>query len=96
MSRTQINYPKKNPKKLQDNKDGNNAFKKTVSIEENNRTIDNFFKTSSIHKSTSIIKEKHPGRQVMNQLKHDKTDPIKDYRLSRFNFYQSKKRKSQI
>ena len=93
MSRTQINYPKKNPKKLQDNKDGNNAFKKTVSIEENNRTIDNFFKTSSIHKSTSIIKEKPPGRQVMNQLKHDKTDPIKDYRLSRFNFYQSKKKK---
>ena len=92
MSRTQIFYPKKNQKKLQDNKTLN-TFKKTVSIEENNRTIDNFFKTSSIHKSTSIIQEIPNRRQVMKQLKHDKTDPIKDYRLSRYNFYQSKKKK---
>ena len=90
-----INYPKKNPKKCQDNKNTLNPNKKTTPIEENNSNLLNFFKLTSIHKSTSTNKEVQPRRQVINQLKHDKTDPNKDYRLSRFNFYQSKKRKSQ-
>ena len=88
-----INYPKKNPKKWQDNKNTLNSNKKTTPIEENNSTLLNFFKPTSIHKSTSTNKEVQPRRQVINQLKHDKTDPNKDYRLSRFNFYQSKKKK---
>ena len=46
-----------------------------------------------MQKITSTNKVDPPRRQVANQLKHDKTDPNKDYRLSHFNFYESKKKK---
>ena len=85
-----IIYPKKTQKKPQSNKSITNFDKKTTSIEENNSTLLKFF---SLQINTSTNKVDPPRRQVANQLKHDKTDPNKDYRLSRFNFYQSKKKK---
>jgi len=85
-----IIYPKKTQKKPQNNKSITNFDKKTTTIEENNITLLKFF---SLQRNTSTNKVDPPRRQVANQLKHDKTDPNKDYRLSRFNFYESKKKK---
>ena len=85
-----IIYPKKTQKKPQNNKSITNFDKKTTTIEENNITLLKFF---SLQRNTSTNKVDPQRRQVANQLKHDKTDPNKDYRLSRFNFYESKKKK---
>ena len=85
-----IIYPKKTQKKPQNNKSISNFDKKTTSIEENNSNLLKFF---SLQINTSTNKVDPPRRQVANQLKHDKTDPNKDYRLSHFNFYESKKKK---
>ena len=85
-----IIYPKKTQKKPQNNKSITNFDKKTTSIEENNSNLLKFF---SLQINTSTNKVDPPRRQVANQLKHDKTDPNKDYRLSHFNFYESKKKK---
>ena len=88
-----ILYPKKFPKKYQDDKDDSNSNKKTVSIEQNNFTLLNFFKITSIHKSTSINKKESPRRQVFMRLKRDKTDPNQNYRLSKYNIGKPKKKK---
>ena len=80
-----IIYPKKTQKKPQNNKSITNFDKKTTSIEENNSNLLKFF---SLQINTSTNKVDPPRRQVANQLKHDKTDPNKDYRLSHFNFYE--------
>ena len=84
-----ILYPKSNAKKNIDTQNN----KKTTPIDDNNNTILNFFKVSSLHKSTSIIQENSPKRQIPKKSNQDKTDKMKDYRLSKFNFYQSKKKK---
>ena len=88
-----ILYPKKFPKKYQDDKDDSNSNKKTVSIEQNNFTLLNFFKITSMHKSTSINKKESPRRQVFMRLKRDKTDPNQNYRLSKYNIGKPKKKK---
>ena len=85
-----ILYPKSNPKKNSDNQNN----KKTIPIDDNNKTILNFFHISSLHKSTSIIKENSPKRQNKKISNQDKTDKIKDYRLSKYNFYKSKKKRN--
>ena len=76
--------PIKYPKKFQDDKNEPKTNKKTVSIENNKITLFNYFKVSSIHKSTSVI----PTRQ------HDKIAPNKNYRLSKFHFGKPKKKKN--
>ena len=88
-----ILYPKKFPKKYQDDKDDSNSNKKTVSIEQNNFTLLNFFKITSMHKSTSINKKESPRRQVFMRLKRDKTDPNQNYRLSKYSIGKPKKKK---
>ena len=88
-----ILYPKEFPKKYQDDKDDSNSNKKTVSIEQNNFTLLNFFKITSMHKSTSINKKESPRRQVFMRLKRDKTDPNQNYRLSKYNIGKPKKKK---
>ena len=88
-----ILYPKKFPKKYQDDKDDSNSNKKTVSIEQNNFTLLNFFKITSMHKSISINKKESPRRQVFMRLKRDKTDPNQNYRLSKYNIGKPKKKK---
>lgn len=88
-----ILYPKKFPKKYQDDKDDSNSNKKTVSMEQNNFTLLNFFKITSMHKSTSINKKESPRRQVFMRLKRDKTDPNQNYRLSKYNIGKPKKKK---
>lgn len=88
-----ILYPKKFPKKYQDDKDDSNSNKKTVSIEQNNFTLLNFFKITSMHKSTSINKKESSRRQVFMRLKRDKTDPNQNYRLSKYNIGKPKKKK---
>ena len=88
-----ILYPKKFQKKYQDDKDDSNSNKKTVSIEQNNFTLLNFFKITSMHKSTSINKKESPRRQVFMRLKRDKTDPNQNYRLSKYNIGKPKKKK---
>lgn len=88
-----ILYPKKFPKKYQDDKGDSNSNKKTVSIEQNNFTLLNFFKITSMHKSTSINKKESPRRQVFMRLKRDKTDPNQNYRLSKYNIGKPKKKK---
>ena len=88
-----ILYQKKFPKKYQDDKDDSNSNKKTVSIEQNNFTLLNFFKITSMHKSTSINKKESPRRQVFMRLKRDKTDPNQNYRLSKYNIGKPKKKK---
>ena len=88
-----ILYPKKFPKKYQDDKDDSNSNKKTVSIEQNNFTLLNVFKITSMHKSTSINKKESPRRQVFMRLKRDKTDPNQNYRLSKYNIGKPKKKK---
>ena len=79
-----IKYPKKYPKNYQDNQTDSDSNKKTISIEDNKITLLNFFKISSMHKSTSII----PARQP------DKIEQYKNYRLSKYNFGKQKKKKN--
>ena len=79
-----IKYPKKYPKNYQDNQTDSDSNKKTISIEDNKITLLNFFKISSMHKSTSII----PARQT------DKIEQYKNYRLSKYNFGKQKKKKN--
>ena len=70
-----------------------NLGKRNVSIRENNSTIFNFFKISSVHKSTStpLVPE---TRQTVINLNKDKNDSEQNYRLSQFNFYKSKQKKN--
>ena len=81
-----IQYPKKYPKKFQDDKNDSKTCKITVSIEDNKITLFNYFKVSSIHKSTSVIPT----------LQQDKIAPNKNYRLSKFHFGKPKKKKNVI
>ncbi len=92
------NLSKKNPPK--NNKRGDTAShinlgKKNVPIKENNSTIFNFFKVSSMHKSTSIPLGPET-RQATIKLNKDKNDSQENYRLSRFDFYKSKQKKNAI
>jgi hypothetical protein len=84
-----------NSKKKADITSHINLGKKNVSIRENNSTIFNFFKISSVHKSTStpLVPE---ARQTTINLNKDKDDSQQNYRLSRFNFYKSKQKKNAI
>ena len=82
-----IIYPKKYPKKFQDDKNySEDSNKKTVSIEDNQNTITKFFRITSKHKSTSVV----PMRQK------DKIAPNKNYTLSKYKFGKQKKRKMQV
>ena len=93
MKKVQKNQ-KINPKKSSDNHNTNNSYKKTSSIIDNNNTLLNFFNVSSVHKSTAINKESLPARQDVNNVNKDKNGSKKNYRLSKYNFYQSKKTKN--
>ena len=72
-----------------------NLMKRNVTIKENNSTIFNFFKVNSVHKSTSIPIVPEP-RQTTIRLNKEKTESKKNYRLSKFEFYKSKKQKSNL
>ena len=90
------NQAKKNPpnnKKKGEGTSNINLGKRNVSIRENNSTIFNFFKISSVHKSTStpLVPE---TRQTVINLNKDKNDSEQNYRLSKFNFYKSKQKKN--
>ena len=87
-------YPPNN-KKLEGGTIHINLAKKNVPIKDNNNTILNFFKVSSVHKSTStpLVPE---TRQTTINLGKEKTESKKDCRLSRFNFYKSKQRNNDI
>ena len=80
-----IKYPKKYPKKFQDDKNySEDSNKKTVSIEDNQNTITKFFRITSKHKSTSVV----PMRQK------DKIAPNKNYTLSKYKFGKQKKKQN--
>ena len=79
-----------NPKKTSDIHNTNNPNKKTSSIVDNNNTLLNFFNVSSVHKSTVINKESLPARQDVNDVNKDKNGTKKNYRLSKYKFYESK------
>ena len=88
------NQPKKYPSNNKKNQEGHqqiNTFKKNVPISENNSTIFNFFKVSSVHKSTStpLVQE---SRQNITNLNQEKNESKKNYRLSRYEFYKSKQK----
>ena len=90
--------PSNNQKKSQKKSPGvstiNNTNKKTIPIDDNNNTILNFFKVSSLHKSTTSNVEQKQTRQDLTKLNKDKTESQKNNRLSRYHFYESKKKKS--
>ena len=85
-------YPVNNKKK-EDNSSPINLGKKNISFRENNSTLFKFFKISSIHKSTStpVVPE---TRQTTINLNKEKTDSQQNYRLSKYEFYKSKKNKN--
>ena len=69
--------------------------KKNVPIKDNNSTIFNFFKITSLHKSTSTTTI-HETRQTKLNDKKDKTESKKNYKLSKFDFYKSKKKNNNL
>ena len=86
-----IVYPKLSLRKNKDNKNCMIINKKTTPIEENNLKVLDFFKIKSKHKSSNINK-RLSKRQIMKRF--DKTFQNKDYRLSRYKFsYSTKKKK---
>ena len=92
------NLPKKYPpnnKKTEDGYTHITLMKKNVPIKENNSTIFNFFRVSSVHKSTSIPIVPETRQSVINLNKDKgKTESKKNYRLSKYDFYKSKKKKN--
>ena len=92
------NLPKKYPpnnKKTDDGYTHITLMKKNVPIKENNSTIFNFFRVSSVHKSTSIPIVPETRQSVINLNKDKgKTESKKNYRLSKYDFYKSKKKKN--
>ena len=93
MKRTQNNL-KKNAKKTTEVKSNQPINKKTTSIQANNNTLLNFFKINSIHKSTSTVTDPPQRRQVTMKLSRDATESQQNYRLSKYKFYGSKKKKT--
>ena len=93
MKRT-ANNQKKNQKKSPDISNINNTNKKTIPIEDNNNTILNFFKISSHHKSITSNVEQPQARQDPTKLNKAKKESQQNYRLSRYQFYESKKKKN--
>ena len=93
MKRTQNNL-KKNAKKTSEVKTNQSINKKTTSIQANNNTLLNFFKINSIHKSTSTVTDPPQRRQVTMKLSRDATESQQNYRLSKYKFYGSKKKKT--
>ena len=86
-----IVYPKLSLRKNKDNKNCMIINKKTTPIEENNLKVLDFFRILSKHKSSNINKQLSK-RQIMKRF--DKTFQNKDYRLSRYKFsYSTKKKK---
>lgn len=84
-------YPLNNKKK-EESESGINISKKNTSTRENNSTLLKFFKVSSVHKSTSTpVPEK---RQTTINLNKEKIESNQNYRLSRYQFYKSKKKKN--
>ena len=91
------NQPKKYPSNNTKTKEKTlpiNLYKKNGSIKKNS-TIFNFFKISSVHKSTSIPMVPETRQNINNQNK-EINDSEKNYRLSRFNFYKSKQNKNNL
>ena len=88
------NNQKKSQKKSPDISNINNDNKKTIPIEENNNSILNFFKVSSHHKSITSNSEQPQARQDQTKLNKAKKETQQNYRLSRYQFYESKKKKN--
>ena len=86
----QANNQKKIQKKSADISNINNANKKSIPIEDNNKTIDNFFTIRSHHKSTVSNSEQPQARQDPTKLNKAKNESKKNYKLSKYNFYESK------
>ena len=87
-----IKYPPQYPPNCKKKEQGNNyniPVKKNVSIEDNNRTILDFFKKTSTHKSTCMTIIPEMSQKKLNSNK-DKTESKKNYRLSKYDFYKSK------
>ena len=83
-----------NKKKKEETHSNINQGKKNVSFRDNNSTLFNFFKVKSIHKSTSIHLVPETRQSVIN-LNKEKSESKKNYHLSKYDFYKSK-RKSNI
>ena len=92
------NKDKKNPQNTKKKAQGTIHIipvKKNVPIKDNNSTIFNFFKITSLHKSTSTTTI-HETRQTKLNDKKDKTESKKNYKLSKFDFYKSKKKNNNL
>ena len=95
MKRT-VNNQKKSQKKSHDISNVNNANKKTIPIEDNNNSILNFFRVSSHHKSIISNSEQPQARQEPTKLNKAKKESQQNYRLSKYQFYESKKKNLNI
>ena len=93
MKRAQ-NQHKKNQKKIPEISNNINNNKRTTQIADNISSLLNFFKVSSVHKSISTNADLPQSRQNIRNFNRDKTEPQKNYRLSRYKFYDSKNKKN--
>ena len=92
---------RKNQKKMKDNikkssevKSNKPLEKKTVTIQDNKNNLLNFFKITSVHKSTSIGVEPPQERQIQIKLSRDKTISQQNNTLSKYNICGGKKKKN--
>ena len=85
-------YPP-NYKKKEETIPNFNQGKKNVSIKDNNSTLLQFFKISSKHKSSSIHLVPDTRQSFIN-LNKEKSESKKNYRLSKYDFYKSKRKKN--